>query len=100
MHNTWLYILIMAGVSFLIRVLPMTLLRKPIKSRFLRSFLFYVPYITLSVMTFPAIMQTGDSVIPGLIALVLGIGMAWAGCGLFPVAIGCCAVVLVAQLIL
>lgn len=52
-HNIYIYIAIMAGVSFLIRTLPLTLIRKPITNRFLRSFLFYVPYVTLAVMTFP-----------------------------------------------
>ena len=52
--KTYLYILVCAAVSFLIRELPLTLIRRPIKSRFLRSFLFYVPYVTLAVMTFPS----------------------------------------------
>jgi branched-subunit amino acid transport protein len=55
-NNVYIYILIMAGVSFLIRVLPLTLIRKPIKNQFIKSFLYYVPYVTLSVMTFPAIL--------------------------------------------
>ena len=50
----YLYILVCAAVSFLIRELPLTLIRRPITNRFLRSFLFYVPYVTLAVMTFPA----------------------------------------------
>ena len=54
-HSIYLYIAIMAGVSFLIRTLPLTLIRRPITNRFLRSFLFYVPYVTLAVMTFPAL---------------------------------------------
>ena len=57
MHNIYLYILIMAGVSYLIRVLPLTLIRRPITNRFIRSFLFYVPYVTLAVMTFPSIVE-------------------------------------------
>ena len=55
MRNVNLYIAIMAGVTYLIRVLPLTLIRRPIKNRFIQSFLFYVPYVTLAVMTFPAI---------------------------------------------
>ena len=54
-HNIYIYILIMGGISYLIRVLPMTLIRKPLKNQFLQSFLYYVPYVTLAVMTFPAI---------------------------------------------
>ena len=61
------------GVSYLIRVLPLTLIRKPIKNRFIRSFLYYVPYVTLAVMTFPAIVQATQSPIAGIIALVIGI---------------------------
>ena len=53
-HNIYIYMLIMAGVTYLIRVMPLTLIRKEIKSTFIRSFLYYVPYVTLSVMTFPA----------------------------------------------
>ena len=64
-HSIYLYIAIMAGVSFLIRTLPLTLIRRPITNRFLRSFLFYVPYVTLAVMTFPAIVQATQSPLAG-----------------------------------
>lgn len=99
-HNIYLYIFIMASVTFAVRVLPMTLIRRQIKSRFLRSFLYYVPYVTLSVMTFPAIINATQSPISGILALAAGIIAAWLGAGLFPVAITCCAVVFVAELIL
>ena len=81
----YLYILVCAAVSFLIRELPLTLIRRPIKSRFLRSFLFYVPYVTLAVMTFPAIIHATQTPISGLVALIAGIIAAWLGAGLFPV---------------
>ena len=68
MHSIYLYIAIMAGVSFLIRTLPLTLIRRPITNRFLRSFLFYVPYVTLAVMTFPAIVQATQSPLAGALA--------------------------------
>ena len=55
MHNNYIYIAVMALVSYTIRILPLTLIRKPIKNQFIQSFLYYVPYVTLSVMTFPAI---------------------------------------------
>ena len=54
-HNNYIYIAVMALVSYAIRILPLTLIRKPIKNRFIQSFLYYVPYVTLAVMTFPAI---------------------------------------------
>ena len=99
-HNIYIYIAIMAGVSFLLRTLPLTLIRKPITNRFLRSFLFYVPYVTLAVMTFPAIVQATQSPIAGALALVLGMALAFNGTSLFTVAASCCAVVLIAEWIL
>ena len=99
-HSIYLYIAIMAGVSFLIRTLPLTLIRRPIINRFLRSFLFYVPYVTLAVMTFPAIVQATQSPLAGALALVLGIVLAFNGASLFTVAASCCAVVLIAEWLL
>ena len=96
-HNIYIYIAIMAGVSFFIRTLPLTLIRKPITNRFLRSFLFYVPYVTLSVMTFPAIMNATQSPIAGAAAMVIGIVAAWCGLGLLPVSLVCCATVLILE---
>ena len=87
-------------VSYLIRVLPLTLIRKPIKNRFIKSFLYYVPYITLAVMTFPAIVEATQSPVAGIIALVVGIALSYFGAGLFPVACACCAVVFAAEFFL
>ncbi len=98
MHNTIVYILIMAGVTFLIRVLPLTLIRRPIRSRVVRSFLYYVPYVTLAVMTFPAILDATQSTWSALAALVVGVVLAWFGRSLFQVAVVCCVVVFVAEL--
>lgn len=55
-HNLYMYIFVMAAVTYLIRMLPLTLIRKEIKNTFIKSFLYYVPYVTLAVMTFPAIL--------------------------------------------
>ena len=100
--NLYIYISIFTAflVSYLIRVLPLTLIRKPIKNIFIRSFLYYVPYITLAVMTFPAIVEATQSPIAGIIALAAGILLSYIGLGLFPVACVCCAVVFVAELFL
>ena len=66
-YNNWVYIAVMAAVSYAIRVLPLTLIRKPIKNQFIQSFLYYVPYVTLAVMTFPAIINATQSPIAGKI---------------------------------
>ena len=100
MHNIWLYSLVMAGVTYLIRVLPLTLIRKEIKNRTIRSFLFYVPYVTLAVMTFPAILEATNNMWAGLAALIAGILLAWFGGSLFQVAVLACVVVFVLELIL
>ena len=96
----YLYIAVCAGVSFLIRELPLTLIRRPIRNRFLRSFLFYVPYVTLAVMTFPAILEVTDSPIAGALAMLVGIVSAWLGLGLLPVSLLCCGTVLALQFLI
>lgn len=87
----------MAAVSYGVRVLPMTLIRKPIKNQFIQSFLYYVPYVTLAVMTFPAIIEATQSPLAGLAALLLGMVAAWFGASLLQVAVSCCAVVLILE---
>ena len=77
----------------LIRVVPMLLIKGQIGNRFLRSFLYYVPYVTLAVMTFPSMTQTTMSPLSGIVALIVGIVAAWRRMGLFPVAAICCAIV-------
>ena len=98
-HNVYIYILVMAGVSYLIRVLPLTLIRKEIKNKTLRSFLYYVPYVTLAVMTFPAIMEATQAPIAGLLALITGIALSWYGASLFKVSAACCLMVFLTELI-
>ena len=88
----WIAILVAAGVSLAVRALPLTLIRRPIRSRFIRSFLFYVPYATLAVMTFPALIDAAKNPGAGIAALAAGTAAAWYGAGLFPVAIITCVV--------
>ncbi len=97
--NIWIYILVMAGVSYLIRVLPMTLLRRKIKNEFIMSFLYYVPYVTLAVMTFPAIVEATQTPIAGGLAFLCGMQAAWRGASLFKVAIICSLVVFCIELL-
>ena len=96
----WLAILAMAGVTYCIRVLPLTLIRRKIENRFLRSFLYYVPYVTLTVMTFPAILEATGSVWSGVAALAAGILVAYLTENLFLVSVLCCAVVFVVEMFL
>lgn len=100
MHNTYLYIAVVALVTYAIRVLPLTLIQKEIKNRFIRSFLYYVPYVTLAAMTFPAIVTATDSVWSGIAALVVGILVAWFSGNLFLVAISACSVVFLVELLI
>ena len=98
MHNVYIYILIMAGVTYLIRVLPLTLIRKEIKNNTIRSFLYYVPYVTLAVMTFPSILSATNSVVSAFMDLVIGIGLAWFGANLLQVSVCACLVVFILEL--
>ena len=89
----WAAILTGAAVSLLVRVLPLTLIRRKIRNPFLRSFLYYVPYVTLAVMTFPAMIDAAGSPLAGIAALAVGMVLSWIGAGLLPVALACCATV-------
>ena len=99
-HNIWIYIAMMAGVTFLIRVLPLTVIRKKIKNRFFNSFLYYVPYVTLAVMTFPAIVHATQSTWSGIAAMAVGVAAAYFGADLFKTAVACCVMVFVLELFL
>jgi len=100
MDKTYIYILIMAAITISLRVLPMTIFKKPIKNTFIKSFLYYVPYVTLAVMTFPAIISATQSPITGIAAFIVGITVAYFGGNLFKVSAACVAVVFILELIL
>lgn len=89
----------MVLTTFIIRALPMILIRKEITNPFIKSFLYYVPYITLSVMTFPAIVQATDSLLAGYIALIIGVIAAYKNVNLIGVASLCCLSVLLIEFI-
>ena len=89
MHSNWLYIFIAFAVIYAIRVLPLTLIRRPLRSRFLRSVLYDVPYVTLAVMTFPAIVEATQLPAAGIAALVAGAAVAFFGGSLLTVAATC-----------
>lgn len=100
MHNVYIYILLMALVTYAIRVLPLTLIRKKIENKTIRSFLYYVPYVTLAVMTFPAIIDAIQYPLAGAIALVAAIVFAYFGRSLFFVAISSSVTVLVIEFVM
>ena len=95
-----LYIAVMAAVTYLIRMLPLTLIRRKITNRYIRYFLYYVPYATLSAMTFPAILTATGSVISAAIGFAAALLLAFRGKSLLTVAVFASAVVLVCELIL
>lgn len=95
--SIYIYIFAMAMTTYLIRVLPMTVFRKPIRSRYIRSFLHYVPYACLTAMTFPAILSSAESVISGLAALIIGVFLALRGKSLVTVSVSCCAAVFLVE---
>ena len=98
--SIYLYIATMALTTYLIRVLPLTIFRKPIKSVFLRSFLHYVPYACLSAMTFPAILTSTATIISGAAALVVAVVLAYRGKSLIVVAVSSSAAVLITECLL
>ena len=98
--SIYTYIFTMALTTYLIRMLPMTLFRKPIKSLFIRSFLHYVPYACLTAMTFPAILSSTATMLSGAAALIVGIFLAYKGKSLIVVSVSCSAAVLITEWLL
>ena len=99
-YKIYIYILVMAAVTYLIRMIPLALLRKNIENIFLRSFLYYVPYITLSVMTFPAILSATGNFWSALAGFATALLLAFRGKSLLTVALAACIVVYLAELVL
>jgi len=98
MPDIWLYIAVMSAVTLAIRLTPALLLRREIKNVFVRSFLFYVPYVTLAVMTFPAIIEATRTPLAGAAApRLLPLFLAWNGASLFRCAAGASVMVLIVE---
>lgn len=91
------YLVVMAGVTYLIRVIPFVLINKKIENRFINSFLYYIPYTVLSAMTFPAILYATGNMVSAVVGLLTAIFIAYKGKGLLVVAIGACAAVLIVE---
>ncbi|MBQ9968166.1 MAG: AzlD domain-containing protein [Oscillospiraceae bacterium] len=92
-----LYILVMAVTTYLIRALPLTLLKKPIQNRFIKSFLHYVPVACLTAMTFPAILTATEHMIAGAIGLAVAVVLALRKKSLIVVAVAACAAVFLTE---
>ncbi|MBQ6637670.1 MAG: AzlD domain-containing protein [Lachnospiraceae bacterium] len=95
-----IYLLVMAGVTYLIRVIPYVCMRKEVKNRFFKSFLAYIPYTVLAVMTVPAILFSTEHFVSALAGLLVGIVVAYFEKGLLAVALSTCGAVLVAELVI
>ncbi len=98
-RNIYLYIFVMAAVTYLIRVLPLTLIRSQIKNTFLRSFLYYVPYVTLAVMTFPAILSATANIWSAAVGFAVALILAWQKRSLISVSLISCISVFLVELI-
>ena len=97
-HDNYIYILVMALVTYLIRLLPITLIQKEIKNKTIRSFLYYVPFVTLAVMTFPEIFNSTDSVLSGIGGLIVAIVVAYRGKSLVRVSLSSCISIFIIEL--
>jgi len=95
--SIYIYVLVMAVTTYLIRALPLTLFKKPIRSRFLRSFLHYVPTACLTAMTFPAILTATDHMISGAAGLIVGVFLAFKNKSLIVVAVASAATVFIVE---
>lgn len=95
--NVYLYILVMAGVTYLIRMLPLALIRRQITSPFVKSFLYYVPYATLAAMTFPAILNSTDSIISAAVGFLVAIILSYKEKSMITVALMACAAVFIVE---
>ncbi len=96
----YLYILVMAVVTYLIRMLPLTAIRGEIKNRFFRRFLYFVPYVTLAVMTFPAILYSTDSIYSALAGFAMALILAYFGRSLITVSLFACGAAFITELIM
>ena len=98
--SIYIYILTMAVTTYLIRMLPLTVFRKPIRSRFVKSFLHYVPYACLTAMTFPGILYDTTYIVSGIAALIVAGVLAFRGKSLLTVSLASCGAVFVCERIL
>lgn len=97
MNNIYIYIFVMAIVTYFIRVIPLTLIRKEIKSNFIKSFLYYVPFVTLSVIIFPSILYSTKSIVSAATAFIVALILAYKKTAMMTVAVISCSIVLLVE---
>ena len=98
-NNVYIYIICMALTTYLVRIIPLTLIRKKIKNKFIRSFLYYVPYAVLAAMTFPAVIYSADGIVPGIAGTFTGLLFAYKRKSLLMVAVVSCVAALAAEIL-
>ncbi|MBQ8001065.1 MAG: AzlD domain-containing protein [Ruminococcus sp.] len=96
-HSFWIYLLIIAGSTYLIRAIPFAAVQKKITNRFIRSFLYYIPYTVLSAMTFPAALYATGNIIAAAAGLLVAVLFAIKGRSLTVVAAVSCATVFICE---
>lgn len=100
MPDFWIYLLILSGSTYLIRAIPFACVKKTIKNRFIRSFLYYIPYAVLAAMTFPAVIYSTGNIASGVVGLLVGAILAFLNRGLTLVAIAASLGALATELII
>lgn len=100
LKSFFLYLLVMSGSTYLVRAIPFAVMNKKIENRFIRSFLYYIPYAVLTAMTFPAILYATDYVVSAVAGFVVAIAFAWKGKSLTTVAVAACVAVFCVELLL
>ena len=96
----FIYLLVMAGVTYLVRMIPLILIKKKITNRFIRSFFYYVPYSVLAVMTVPAIFSATSYLVSAVIGFAVALGLSYMEKSLLTVASSACAAVLVTEIVM
>ncbi len=99
-YSFWIYLLVMAGITYLIRMIPLVLIKKKIKNKFVLSFLYYIPYTVLSVMTIPAIFYSTTSYVSATVGFITAVILSYFEKGLLQVAALSCGAVFIIELIL
>lgn len=97
--NVYIYILVMAGVTYLIRLLPLLLFSREIKNIYVKSFLYYVPYVTLAVMIFPGILYATENIWSALAGFLTALVLAYKGNNLFRVSLSACFAVFIVEFV-